>query len=129
MRDNPRKGPTFGSQLKALRFAHPERLSIREVARRVGIDVSYLSRMEKDEVAPPREEVIIRLSEVLGVEDPDGLMNLADKIHPDLQEIIRSQYENVPDFLRITKDLSQEDWNRLTRYVKKNLLSTKETKK
>jgi transcriptional regulator with XRE-family HTH domain len=120
---------TFGGRLKALRLAHPEGPSIREVARRAGIDVSYLSRMEKEEVAPPSEEVILRLCEVLGVEDSDELLKLADKIHPDLQEIIRDQVETLPAFLRIAKDFSQEDWDRLTRYVKRSIRPSREAKK
>ena len=129
MRKVPGKTGSFGSHLKKLRLSHPEGLSIREVARRAGIDVSYLSRMEKDELAPPREEVILRLSDVLGVDYSDELLKLANKIPPDVQEIIRDQYDTLPSFLRTTRDLSHEDWDRLTRYVKRNLLSTKETKK
>jgi transcriptional regulator with XRE-family HTH domain len=129
MKRTSRKEETFGSRLRALRLVHPEGPSIREVARRAGIDVSYLSRMEKDEVAPPSEEVILRLAEVLGVEDSDELLKLADKIHPDLQEIIRDRVETLPAFLRIAKDFSQEDWDRLTRYVKRSLRPSRETKR
>jgi hypothetical protein len=120
MRKDPKKEESFGSYLKERRLTHPEGLSIREVSRRAGIDVSYLSRMEKDEVAPPREEVILRLTEVLGIEDSDELLNLANKIPPDLKKIIKEHYQSLPSFLRTARGLSQEDWDRLTRYVKKN---------
>ena len=112
----------FGDRLRRLRLEHPEKLSIREVSRRAGIDVSYLSRMEKGEVAPPREEIILRLAEVLGAEDPDELLELADKIPPDVQEIIRDHYQEIPSFLRTAKDLSAEDWGRLRKYMRKNIL-------
>ena len=85
--------------------------------------------MEKDEVAPPREDVILRLAEVLGAEDSDELMRLADKIPPDVQEIIRGQYEALPTFVRVAKDFSGEDWDRLNRYVQRNLRPRKEGKK
>jgi len=117
---------TFGRQLRDLRLKHPEKMSIREVARRASIDVSYLSRMEKDEVAPPREEIIVRLAEVLGAKDPDELLRLAKKIPPDIQEILKEHYEELPAFLRTAKGFSQEDWTRLTKYVKKNILSRKD---
>jgi len=107
---------------------HPERLSIREVSRRAGIDVSYLSRMEKGEVPPPREEIVLRLAEVLGT-DPDSLMEPADMIPPDVREIIRDRYQEIPSFLRTTRDLSPEDWDRLTNYVQKNLLPRRGGKK
>jgi len=110
-------------------MGHPERLSIREVSRRAGIDVSYLSRMEKGEVPPPREEIILRLAGVLGVEDPDELLELADKIPPDVQEIIRDHYQEIPSFLRTAKDLSAEEWGRLKSYMQKNLLSRRDREK
>ncbi len=118
----------FAETLRRLRLDHPERLSIREVSRRAGIDVSYLSRMEKGEVPPPREEIILRLAQVLGA-DPDSLLEPADMIPPDVREIIRDRYQEIPLFLRTARDLSPEDWNRLTSYVQKNLLSRKAEKK
>jgi transcriptional regulator with XRE-family HTH domain len=120
---------SFGDHLRRLRLDHPEKLSIREVSRRAGIDVSYLSRMEKGEVAPPREEIILRLADVLGAGDPDELLERADKIPPDVQEIIRDHYQEIPSFLRTAKDLSTEDWTRLRNYMQKNLLSRKDRRK
>ena len=115
----------FGKFLKESRLNHPGNLSIREVSRRAGIDVSYLSRMEKNEVAPPREEVILKLAEVLEIEDPDDLLRLAEKIPPDVQEIIKQNYDEMPSFIRMAKNLSQEDWDRLTNYMKRNILPKK----
>jgi len=118
----------FADTLRRLRLDHPERLSIREVSRRAGIDVSYLSRMEKGEVPPPSEEIILRLAQVLGA-DPDSLLEPADRIPPDVREIIRDRYQEIPSFLRTARDLSPEDWNRLTSYVQKNLLRPKVDRK
>ena len=118
----------FGKRLRRYRLDHPDKLSIREVARRASIDVSYLSRMEKGEVPPPRTEVIVRLAETLGVEDPDELLLLANKIPPDIEDIIKGHREEIPSFLRTAKGLSQGEWKRLTNYVKRNLLSKKDPK-
>ena len=121
-------GPrTFGSYLRRMRLRHPEALSIREVARRASIDVSYVSRMEKDEVAPPREEVILKLAEVLGLDGPDELLRLANKIPPDVQDIIRKNYQEIPSFLRSASKLKPEDWSRLSDYLKKNILPKKDS--
>jgi len=117
---------TFGSHLRKLRLDHPEKLSIREVSRRAGIDVSYVSRMEKDEVSPPSEEIILKLARVLGVDRPDELLRLANRIPPDVQEIIRSHYPEIPAFLRSARELSAEDWTRLSTYMKKKLLARKD---
>jgi HTH-type transcriptional regulator, competence development regulator len=118
---------TFGSYLRRMRLRHPGGLSIREVARRAGIDVSYVSRMEKDEVAPPREEVILKLAEVLGLDGPDELLRLANKIPPDVQDIIRKNYQEIPSFLRSASKLKPEDWSRLSDYLKKNILPKKDS--
>ena len=119
-------GESFGKRLRRHRRDYSEKLSIREVARRASIDVSYLSRMEKDEVPPPRTEIILRLAEALGVEDSDELLLLADKIPTDIQDIIRDHSEEIPSFLRTAKGLSQGEWNKVTNYVKRNLLSKKD---
>ena len=118
---------TFGTYLRKMRLRHPEALSIREVARRAGIDVSYVSRMEKDEVSPPREEVILKLAEVLGLDKPDELLRLANKIPPDVQDIIRRNYQEIPSFLRSASRLTPEDWSRLSDYMKKNILPKKDS--
>ena len=117
---------SFGKRLSRYRRNHPDKLSIREVARRAGIDVSYLSRMEKEEVPPPRTDVILRLAATLGVRDSDELLLLAKKIPPDIEDIIRDHSDEIPSFLRTAKGLSQEEWNKLTNYVKRNLLSKKD---
>ena len=117
---------SFGKRLRRYRQNHPDKLSIREVARRANIDVSYLSRMEKDEVPPPRTEVILRLAGTLGVRDSDELLLLAKKIPPDIEDIIRDHSEEIPSFLRTARGLSQEEWNKVTNYLKRNLLSKKD---
>ena len=120
---------SFGTYLRHLRLKHVERLSIREVARRAEIDVSYLSRMEKDEVPPPREEIVMRLARVLSVEDVDELLWLANKIPPEFREVIRGdKCSDIPSFLRIVTDLTAEERIRLDRYVKRMLLSRKDAK-
>jgi len=112
---------SFGGYLHRLRLEHPENLSIREVARRAGIDVSYLSRMEKDEVPPPREEVILKLADVLAPGSADELIRLAGKIPPDVQEFIKDNYNEVTSFVRTAKGrkLGSEDWKKTENYIKK----------
>jgi transcriptional regulator with XRE-family HTH domain len=49
------------------------RFSLRQVADRIGIQPSYLSKVERGDVAPPSEDTIVRLAEDLG-EDPDVML-------------------------------------------------------
>jgi predicted ATPase/DNA-binding Xre family transcriptional regulator len=62
----------LGQHLRELRATR--KLSQRQVARQVGIDVSYLSKLENGHQSA-REDVLRKLAKVLGAE-PDGLLTL-----------------------------------------------------
>jgi transcriptional regulator with XRE-family HTH domain len=66
----------FGSKLRELR--KKARLTQQEVAERVGIDASYLSKIENGVMPPPTKGIIIRLAEVLK-KNRDKLTDLAGK--------------------------------------------------
>lgn len=79
-----KRAKEFGGQLRSAR----ERagLGVRELARRVGMDPTYLSKVERGENPPPSAEII----EALAVElnhPPDALLDLGGKVPTDLQEI------------------------------------------
>ena len=79
--------------VKYVRTAREKRLSqdrsfsVRQVAQRIGVEPSYLSKIERDQVAPPSEATITRLAQELG-EDSDLLLAMAGKVSSDLQRII-----------------------------------------
>lgn len=64
--------------------------SQRQLALRIEVEPSYLSKVERGLVAPPSEEKILRLAEELEV-DPDLLLGLAGKVATELKEIIRER--------------------------------------
>ena len=64
--------------------------SVRKVAARIGVEPSYLSKVERGEQPPPSEGKIVALAEVLD-EDPDILLAMAGKVSSDLQEVIRKR--------------------------------------
>lgn len=114
----------FGSFLRkkreALRAEDPA-FSIRRVAERVGLEPSYLSKIERGEEAPPSEEKIRALAVDLK-EDPDVTLALAGKVSTDLQEIIRRrpalfgelirEMKQMPDnaVLRLVREVRDGDW-------------------
>lgn len=61
--------------------------SLRQVANRVGVEPSYLSKVEREVVAPPSESTIKALAADLE-EDSDFLLALADKVSSDVLTII-----------------------------------------
>lgn len=97
------------------------RYSVRQVADRVGIQPSYLSKVERGEVSPPSEETLVRLARELEV-DPDLLLAMAGKVSSDLLDVIRRrpmlfgelirQLKDLPDHavLRVVREVRDGDW-------------------
>jgi len=114
----------FGAHLRQAREAlqaGDKSYSLRQVARRVGIEPAYLSKIERGVFAPPSEDVIVKLAQALG-EDKDVLLALAGKLSTDLQQIIMQrpqlfaellrQLKAVPDqaIVRVVREVRDGDW-------------------
>ena len=78
----------FGARLRELR--KQAGLSQRELADKVKINFTYLSKIESGVMPPPSEKVILRLAEVLNI-DKDELMTLAGKIPSDIVQILKNR--------------------------------------
>lgn len=78
--------------------------SLRQVAARIGVEPSYLSKVERGQEAPPSEPRIRALASELQ-EDPDDLLALAGKVSSDLQEIIRHRPRLVAQLIRQVKSM------------------------
>jgi transcriptional regulator with XRE-family HTH domain len=61
--------PTFAGHLR--RYRERAQLSCNELARAVGIDPSYVSRLERLERVPPRRTVVVALCAALHLSDED----------------------------------------------------------
>jgi HTH-type transcriptional regulator, competence development regulator len=93
---------SFGKFVRERRMARASEdraFSVRQLAVRVGIEPSYLSKIERGEQPPPGEETIHRIAKELG-EDPDVLLALAGKVSSDLTQIIRERPALVGELLR-----------------------------
>ncbi len=113
-------GRFLRNKRETLRAQDPA-FSIRQVAERVGLEPSYLSKIERSEEAPPSEEKIRALAADLK-EDPDVLLALAGKVSTDLQEIIKKrpalfgelirELKRLPDnaVLRLVREVRDGDW-------------------
>ena len=109
-------GPTVRDIRERLR-KDDRSYSVRQVARRVGIEPAYLSKIERSEVAPPSEATTVRLAQELG-EDPDVMLALAGKVSADLQEIIRKRPRLFADLIRQLKEVPDEAVLRVVREVR-----------
>lgn len=113
-------GEFLRARREALR-AQDARYSVRQVAARVGIEPSYLSKVERDIGSPPAEETLVRLASDLGL-DADVVLALAGKVSSDLRDAIRRrpqlfgelirELKHVPDsaVLRLVREVREGDW-------------------
>ena len=109
---------SFGEFLRESRVRKADAsFSVRKLAARVGIEPSYLSKIERNEQPPPGEGTIRRLAEELG-EDSDVLLALAGKVPTDLLEIIRARPRLFADLLRELKKMPDSAVVRLVREVR-----------
>ena len=109
----------FGSRTRELRErlrAKDRRYSLRQVARRVGVEPAYLSKVERGAAAPPSEATTVRLAADLG-EDPDVYLAMAGKVSSDLQEIIRKRPKLFADLIRQLRDAPDEAIFQVVRVV------------
>ncbi len=115
--------PIFGHRIRELREAKKRddpRFSLRKFAEAVGISATFLSKIETGEFAPPAPDRIKKMAELLGV-DADELLALANKVDPDLSDIIKEQPKAMADFLRTARDmnLSEAELRKLTERLRK----------
>jgi transcriptional regulator with XRE-family HTH domain len=111
----------FIRQIREAKRAADPGFSVRRVAASIGVEPSYLSKIERGEQPPPSEETIVALARELD-EDSDVLLALAGKVSKELQAIIRKrpqlfaqlirQLKNMPDHavLRLVREVRDGNW-------------------
>ena len=109
---------TGGRNVKFGAYVRQERegreIGLREMAKMIGVSPTYLSKIERDEFAPPAEDKVRKIAEIFGC-DIDELLALAGRVSSDLSEIIRERPRELAALLRTTKGLTADDVARLAR--------------
>jgi cytoskeletal protein RodZ len=93
-------------------------IGLREMAKMIEVSPTYLSMVERDVFAPPAEDKVRAIAQVLGC-DVDDLLARADRVASDLPEIIKRHPVQLAALLRTTKGLTSEDIARLVRELVK----------
>ncbi|MFZ3577857.1 helix-turn-helix domain-containing protein [Virgibacillus sp. DJP39] len=96
----------FGDLLRSLR--KEKKITQRKLAELIGIDFTYISKIENGSMEPPAENKIIKMAEVFET-DKDKLLLAAKKVPNDFKRLI-TENENVPSFLRSVPNLSKKQW-------------------
>ena len=99
------KQKTFGKLIRQAR--REQEYSQRELAKLVGVNFTYLSKLENDHADyPPSKEVIQSLAKHLKLQEAE-LVRLAGRINPEDTEIFQDlfkQYQDMPILLRRLRD-------------------------
>jgi HTH-type transcriptional regulator, competence development regulator len=110
----------FGDYLRQRREerrATDPQFSVRKLAAAVGVEPSYLSKVERGEQPPPSERTVVALAKELG-EDCDFLLALAGKVSEDLLKIIRKRPRLFAELIRELKNMPDHAVLRLVREVR-----------
>ena|SRR5215217_2639093 len=109
---------SFGDRIRQLR--KNQDLTLRELAEQVGIDFTYLSKIENNRGPAPAEATIRRLAEVLGA-DADELILLADKL-PDgfEQDLLDRPERQVAELYRsmVGRRYSDDEWREVLKLLR-----------
>lgn len=107
---------SFGAVLR--RFRRAASLSQEQLASRVGVDFTYISKLENGRARPPAEETVRRLCTVLEC-DPDDLIVASKKIPSDLGQVVTSK--SALEFLRSAENmkLTDAEWRQLSSALKR----------
>src|ERR1700740_2136633 len=109
-------GKKVGALVRREREA--KEIGLREMAKKIGVSPTYLSKIERGDFDPPAEDKVRKIAEIIG-RDPDELLALAGRVASDLTNIILQRPREMADFLRAAKRLTAEDMARLARRAEK----------
>ena len=113
-------GTVFGDFVRRVRHKKQQldpAFSVRQLAGRVGIEPSYLSKIERGKEPAPGEFTVRRIAEELD-EDPDRLLALAGKVPADLAAIIQERPTLVAELLRAVRRLPAKEVSKISKQIR-----------
>jgi len=111
-----RDGEKFGAFIR--REREGKDIGLREMAKKVGVSPTYMSKVERDEFPPPAEDKVKAIAQIIGC-DEDELLARAGRVASDLSDIIKRRPVLLAALLRTTKGLTTVDIARLARNAQK----------
>lgn len=106
---------SFGQYLKKIRTE--KKISQRALAVNVGVDFTYLSKIENDKMPPPSEETLRKLASELNT-DVDTLILMANKMPSEYKGFLKSS-KDMPLMLRTLSGLPEDKQKEVFEFIKK----------
>ena len=105
-------GEKFGAFIRREREARE--IGLREMAKKIGVSPTYMSKVERDEFTPPTEDKVRSIAKILDC-NLDELMAMAGRVPSDLTDIIKRHPVEMSALMRAANGLSSEELVRLSR--------------
>ncbi len=106
----------FGAFIRRVR--EEKDIGLREMAKKIEVSPTYLSKVERDEFSPPAEDRVKAIAKIQGL-DADDLLARAGRVSSEISGIIKQQPVALAALLRTAEGLSAEEINRLIRQAAK----------
>lgn len=95
----------FGLHLRRMRL--DRHISQRDLAKQIGIDFTYISKIEGGHIAPPSEDVIRKIAQVLNADEND-LINQAGKVPAEIKVMLHNN-PLLTELLRVLSEKTLPD--------------------
>jgi transcriptional regulator with XRE-family HTH domain len=106
----------FGAFVRRERVARE--IGLREMAKKIDVSPTYLSKIERDELPPPAEDKVKAIAKIIEC-DADDLLARAGRVSSDISDIIKRHPVELAALLRTTKGLASGEIARLARQAQK----------
>ena len=110
-----KKKKNIGELIRTLR--KNKKLSLRDLAMKINMSHVNVAHIENNRVTTNSKT--LKAIAIALEYDQDKLLAMADEIGDDIKQIIKNKPSAVPQFLRTAKNLSNDDWEKLSIMAKK----------
>ena len=91
-------------------------VGLRQMAKIIDVSPTYLSKIERDEFAPPAEDKVKAIAKILDC-DSDELLARAGRVASDITDTIKRRPVELAGLLRITSGFSPAELSVLRRHA------------
>jgi HTH-type transcriptional regulator, competence development regulator len=106
----------FGAFIR--RERESKEIGLREMAKKIGVSPTYMSKIERDEFPPPAEDRVRAIAQILRC-DVDDLLARAGRVSSDITDIIKRHPTLLAALLRTTNGMSSKEIATLAHEVRK----------